>query len=289
MPSSTLSISLISLLATFAVADNLFTDWGNSNLDTTNSDLNPTGFDASSDSLFNSDATDNQLLAYNDNAAPSPFTSDSVQYSSDGLLPADQLSTTPLPDDTSNLFLDTTASSASSDVNNNDLYSFLGNDPAGTDPSGTDLLGSDPAGTDPSGTDLLGSDPFGGDATGSDLLAASPGGGCSAYRPPSRGRKARRDDVCTVGADGNTHPPYGFMEKSQEEQAKIYGNAVCPTEHWPDGAQTPVCSSADPSKSVLKAITAAISPDSMILADSNLCQSSFSHRVSGVANRRWGP
>lgn len=249
MSASIFSISLISLLATFAVADNLFSDLTDSNL--------AIGSD-SSDSFFLNNAgtdagTDDQLLAFNDNSTPNPFTSDSSLTPSDSFLTPSNgadgsLPVANLPNDSSNLFLDDSPTSAAEGVPLSNL-----------DPS--DFLTS--LNSDSASGGAVGSDPLSSTAD-NNLLAANPADDCSSYQPSSRNRKIRRGvGSCTVGPDGNIHPPYGFMEKTEAEQAKIYSEVVCPSEHW-EGAQTPVCSSDNPSQ---------ISKfqNEMYLAESTLC------------------
>lgn len=253
MHSSLLSISLISIIAALSVADDLFTDWTlDSNLGADLA-LNPSDSNDAS-SLFLGDGADagNQLLAFNDNGASNPFTADSSLQSTD-LLDGNQALTTPLSDDMSNWFLDSTP--LTSPDNGGYDTSFLTDDPALPD--------------------LL-DEPFGSDANSPDLLANNAAGGCSSFAPSSRSRRSRKrnnDGTCTVEttetAEGVTRGE--FLKKSALAQDAIFRTFVCPSADF--GVTVPVCSSPDPLKSPYHDRNSLFNPDSNTLADSTLSQS----------------
>lgn len=236
MYSSLLSISLISTIATLAVADNLFTDW------TSDSNL---GADLSFDSSNSNDANGlsfgdgadpgNQLLAFNDNGASNPFTADSSFQSTD--LGGNQASTAPLSDDTTNWFLDSTPLSPT--------------DNGALDTSFLDNLAL---------PDLPNGSP--------DLLANNAAGGCSSFAPSSRRRRntEQLEGACT--AEGMTQAE--FLKKGAFAQDAIFRTLVCPATDF--GVTVPVCSSRDPQKSTFFGADSAFNPNAHTLADSNLSQ-----------------
>lgn len=229
-------ISLISFIATQSVADNLFTDWAPSDLnDATISDSN---------SLAPGGGTNtDQLLAFNDDPASNLLTSD-YQPPSDGVdgslqatnLLDDNQASTNAPLDMSNMFLDSTALGSPNDQALPDLSN--------------DLIGSDPT---PPG-----------------LLADGASADCSSFKPSSSSKKRRKRGNACDAADFHAAGA-NFFQKSAAAQAESYKKFVCPVEHYGAAVTIPVCSSADPTKTVRMGPYSPTYPDSDVLADSNLC------------------
>lgn len=241
---SLLLISFILPIATQPFADNLFTDW-------TSSDLNDVTISDSNSQFLPGDTNTDQLLAFNNDPASNMFTSDSLTSdfsTSDSL---NQASTDP-PLDMSNTFLDSTP------LDSLDTTAF---DPSVSyEQALPDLLG-----------DLSGSDAY-----SPDLLADNASGGCS-FSPSSPSRKSRkRENTCQAPSDSHgagDKKVDGFFQKTAAEQAEAYKKLVCPSAHWGKAVSIPVCSSADPTKTVRMGPYAPVFPDSDTLADSTLCQS----------------
>lgn len=271
-------ISFVSLIATQPVADNLFTDWGSSDLtDATTSD--------SDGQFLSSDANSGQLLAFNDDPSSNTFmsdfsTADSFGQTSTTDTPLGMSSTSDSPWDLSNTdtALDMSNIDSSLDMSNMFLDSTpldsLGN--TAYDPSGSDEQTFSDFSNDLSGNDLSGND-----ASSLDLLADGSTGDCSRFRPSSPSRKRRKRETACKNTE-YTDAGANFLSRSAAQQAETYKKLVCPADHFGAAVSIPVCSSADPTKTVRMGPHTPPFPDSDTLADSNLRASSAIPPLSHV-------